>query len=564
MTSIFVTAIYIADQNNIDIPIYIECLKCLSESGCRFCVFVEPRLHVCISQCADLPNIRILPSPPLEEIGIFRHLQSLPFSLPRYRNELTDTVPHFLVQHNKPWFLERAMDELESWEYRNIAWIHWNTIKTRHFCEMKCLSLIQFPDTILTAPGIKPMSCCLEQEFYIHSIYKRFTGNFLFGDKESLRAYCKLVKEALLYYVGYTHILPFDVNIMAFLEEYGQPRWKVQWYPEDANAQFTVPARLYTAPLSMKNGSVIDFPQLDGFHPSSVCFLKQSVDTGVMNGRYINYLLNRRGEYSFINGQSSIHSKNVRCEVIFHEDGTPKYSKFHNITNEASVCLEKNMDQFSAIGLEDVRLYSVNGTTRYIATTLEYSKTGKSRMVIGNYDVSGDKSKDVFGRGTLLVPPNPSSWCEKNWIPFVKKTECGKEEEWFIYEWCPMKIGKLVVRDKETHLEIAIVHETAHLPWFRGFRGSTCFQETERGLLGIVHFSEESHPRCYYHIFVVLEHETGKPIAYSHPFTFFEIGIEYCIGFCMRNQEYGFWVSRWDEKPCFVLKNVNDFSWYNV
>jgi hypothetical protein len=564
MTSIFVTAIYIADQNNIDIPRYTKCLKCLSESGCRFCVFVEPRLHSCISQCADLPNIHILPASPLEDLGSFRHLQSLSFSLPRDLNETTNTLSQFLIQHNKPWFLENAMDELRSWNYRHLAWIRWDTVQTRHFCEMKRFSLIQYPDTILTAPGIEPMSCCLEQQFYVHSIYRRFTGNFLFGDKESMRAYCQLAKDALLYYVRYTRILPFDVNIMAFLEEYGQPRWKVRWYPVDTRSLFTLPARLYTSPLSDKNIPVIDFPQLDGFHPSSVCFLEQSPDTGIMNGRYINYIINRRGEYSFPNGQPPIHSKNIRCEVVFQEDGSPTYSHFHPITNDASVCLEKNREQSSSLGLEDVRLYTVNGTTRYIATTLEYSKTGKSRMVIGNYDVSGDESKDVFGRGTLLVPPNPSSWCEKNWIPFVKKTECGKEEEWFIYEWCPMKIGKLVVRGEETHLEIAIVHETAHLPWFDGFRGSTCFQETERGLLGIVHFSEESHPRCYYHVFVILEHETGKPIAYSHPFTFFEIGIEYCIGFCMRNQEYGFWVSRWDEKPCFVLKNVNDFSWYNV
>lgn len=564
MTSIFVTAIYIADQNNIDVPRYIECLKCLSESGCRFCVFVEPRLHICLSRCVDLPNIRILLSPSLEGLGVYRHLQSIPFSLPRDRNETTDTLSHFLVRHNTPWFLERALEELGLWEYQHLAWIYWNTVQTRYFCEMKRFSLVQYPDTILAAPGIERMSCCLEQHFYIHSLYRRFTGNFLFGDKESIRAHCQLVKDALLYYVRYTRVLPFDVNLMAFLEEYGQPRWKVRWYQEDARAPFTLPARLYTVPLSEANDGSIHFPPIDGFHPSSVCFLKQSVDAGIMNGRYINYILNRKGEPSFTNNHPSIHSKNVRCIVEFQEDDIPKYRAFHPIMNETSVGLEKNREQSSSIGLEDVRLYHVNGTTRYIATTLEYSKTGKSRMVIGNYSVTGDGLEDVFGRGTLIVPPDPSSFCEKNWIPFIKQNEDGKEEEWFIYEWCPMKIGKLVVVGDETHLEIAIVHETAHLLWFHGFRGSTCFQETERGLLGIVHFSEESRPRCYYHVFVVLERETGKPIAYSHPFTFFEIGIEYCIGFCARNQEYGFWVSRWDGNPCFVVKHVNDFSWYNV
>lgn len=110
--------------------------------------------------------------------------------------------------------------------------------------------------------------------------------------------------------------------------------------------------------------------------------------------------------------------------------------------------------------------------------------------------------------------------CVKNWIPLNKDGH-------FIYNWYPLQIGKLNDANK---LEIVQVHNYNAF-YFDKVRGSTTFIETENGLLGLVHFSEEHSPRHYYHCLVLLEKDTYKPLKYSNFFCFKTLGVEFCIGF---------------------------------
>ena len=97
-----------------------------------------------------------------------------------------------------------------------------------------------------------------------------------------------------------------------------------------------------------------------------------------------------------------------------------------------------------------------------------------------------------------------------------------------IYKWTPfMEIGKISY--PENRLEIVSRYEIRPTI-FRNVRGSTTFVENEDcELVGIVHFCENTEPLQYYHIMVVLEKDTFRPIRYSEPFCFQHIGIEFCI-----------------------------------
>jgi hypothetical protein len=242
---------------------------------------------------------------------------------------------------------------------------------------------------------------------------------------------------------------------------------------------------------------------------------------------------------------------------------------------------EREKRTFS-VGLEDIRLFSDNCRVRFIATNVEYSPVAKNRMVLGTYDLDTATYRDC----RVLIPPDPNSWCEKNWIPILHVFENGEREERFIYKWSPMEIGR--VDPSTNQLQIVQRHEIKH--WlFSKLRGSTTFVDAPldilpkelRGgyenedadtktpyLVGLAHFSEEHSPRHYYHTIILLDKQTLKPVRYSRVFYFEKLSIEFCIGMTTRiidgNTRYVFWISRFDRDPICLEVDVDALSLEHV
>jgi hypothetical protein len=196
-------------------------------------------------------------------------------------------------------------------------------------------------------------------------------------------------------------------------------------------------------------------------------------------------------------------------------------------------------------------------------------------MVLGTYDLETMTYRDC----QVLVPPDPNSWCEKNWIPVLfRDNESGIQEERFIYKWSPMEIGR--VDPSTNQLQIVQRHEIRH--WlFSKLRGSTTFVDAPlsvlpkelRGedglgentyLVGLAHFSEEHSPRHYYHLLILLEKHTLKPVRMSRVFYFDKLTIEFCIGMTTRvvdeNARYVFWISRFDRDPICLEVSSNELQ----
>ena len=91
--------------------------------------------------------------------------------------------------------------------------------------------------------------------------------------------------------------------------------------------------------------------------------------------------------------------------------------------------------------------------------------------------------------------------------------------------------------------------------------GSTKGGSTKGGstkvMIGVVHFSEEYMPRHYFHMLVMLERDTMKLLKYSEIFYFDKIGIEFCIGFMIRDAKYHFWISKNDREPELVICSMD-------
>ena len=158
-----------------------------------------------------------------------------------------------------------------------------------------------------------------------------------------------------------------------------------------------------------------------------------------------------------------------------------------------------------------------------------------------------------------VINPPYDTWSEKNWIPIIKKeNNTNDEEELFIYKWSPMEIGKIDYEKKEL---VIVKRYPMSSPLFSKMRGSTIFQEVEDGLLGVVHFSEEHGPRHYYHMLLLLDKETFAPILYTETFCFEKLGVEFCIGFAVNNDNYMFWISRHDRDPATIQIEKSVIKW---
>jgi hypothetical protein len=227
-----------------------------------------------------------------------------------------------------------------------------------------------------------------------------------------------------------------------------------------------------------------------------------------------------------------IRTKNILSELN-DNDLSPK--NFGEIEN--NVGIESFSNRYTE-GIEDIRLFEnkMDGTIEFIGSTLQYSPSGKIRMIHGTYDI--DTHQCINGK--IIQPPTDTN-CEKNWIPIHD----SNQKVWFIYKWHPMEIGILV----ETRLEIQKTYDTSNVV-FGKIRGSSCFIEDciegIDGYVGLVHFSEELYPRQYFHRLVLLEKDTFKPLKYTDPFYFDYLGVEFCIGFTKKELNYVFWVSKLD------------------
>jgi hypothetical protein len=331
----------------------------------------------------------------------------------------------------------------------------------------------------------------------------------------------------------------WEINFWAWLE--ANTDWKTDWYFGKHNDKIiNIPTKYYASLLHDKlERTVYDYPKIWNFFPSSASYLNHNGEH-ILNTRYVNYSFYLNGYYDIKHPENTIITRNMLS--ILNDHLIPIS---YNEMNEYNIGL-KSYDLYS-IGLEDIRLYSYKDNIKFIATNVNYVGDIANRMIIGDYDIKSC----LFLNSKIIQPPTQTP-CEKNWIPLN-----NGEEECFIYKWSPFEIGK--INHDTNHLEIIKSYEIKS-PDFHRIRGSTIFIDNinQKDLIGLVHFSEETSPRQYYHMLVTLDKETKLPISYSDPFCFQHYGVEFCIGFTIKNNKYVFWISKKDNDAIMVSIDINE------
>jgi len=546
----------------------------LAKTNIHLCLFLSKEFNEIIEPLLEpFPNVKILEIIEYEETWFYEQCsQHAPLELPQNRNPEKDTLEYLSHGHIKHELLEKAID-MNPFQSNYFSWIDFNIFHLFKNPQEPTMFLqwLANPTTYL-APSFTCFPGCwskLEKEKIddiMNTVHWRFCGCFFIGDTESLRTFLRMYRNTIPEFLATYKRLVWDFNFWAYMETTATStpeEWKPIWYKADHNESILyISGDTYTRTLNLKCKIEYDYPKIENFLPTSASYLYYQ-GRHLLNTRYVSYWIYPNGGYHFFNEKRVIENKNIFSflQTDGNDDDHP-YLKPQNY-DEMDENLDDKLphhDTFSK-GLEDIRLYEINGKLRFICNNANYIENGKIRMIVGDYDYTNKKIINAHP----ITPPNPDNWCEKNWIPIKHDREYilpdGEmgivEEEMFIYKWYPLEVGRI-----NENRELVIVEKIEiENPHFRKIRGSTIFEETQDGLLGLVHQSEEHSPRHYYHMMVLLDKETLHIKNYSEFFCFEKLGIEFCIGFKKVEHEYLFWISRHDRDPALVVVDEGEITW---
>jgi tetratricopeptide (TPR) repeat protein len=291
------------------------------------------------------------------------------------------------------------------------------------------------------------------------------------------------------------------------------------------------------------NGRMIklDVDNDGDFIPSSTSLLKIDDNRILANVRFVNYRIQPNGGYlmsknGVLDPNEKVKTKNA---FMYFND---KMEPISELTFMDTNLTDLPARDVHILGLEDVRLYTLNNKIYYTATSLQYSYTNNIRIVKGEYDITTKK----FINNMSLKPPTETS-CEKNWIAIEDK---------FIYKWHPLEIGILI----DNKLEILNSIETPN--FFRHYRGSSNVVEYNNQFWVVTHGIKNCVPRKYFHQIVILDKKDYKVKKYTVPFFYDKLMIEYTLGLVIVNETLFITASRNDSKPIIVELKIKDLQKY--
>jgi len=619
----------------------LDHFRTIAETGIPLCIYISPEYQEIMTEfIQEFPNVKIMKTMNIQDTFVSKEYQKEiqdsditlpPITLPNQRSLNKDTPNYILLMNSKTEFMQDAIDQ-NPWSSTHFAWIDFNiahvfkdNVRSQEF--LKILAKRTLRPHFLTIPGCWAKLQEPYIDYILDNVHWRFCGGFLLGDKESIIKFNELYREYFPLFIRKYRKLVWEVNFWAWLELVVDNQ--IIWYKgshDDSILHFSADfCSVRILDFAGAKEIKYDYPKIEGYEPMTAAYClhqKMGQPVHMINTRYVNYWLTPEGRYIINDPTCKIITKNMYSEL----DGETMRPKFYKEMRDPEDLLMVNSTRFE--GFEDIRLFldqecsqecsqeydqdqgqdqDLKQIVKFSASTICYSPCGKSRIVIGNYDVD----KGTYTDCIVVESPNKDSWCEKNWIcgvgkptvspttpslsfesvfttnlqnNHVKREGVVGETVGFptMYGWYPQLIGSINPQTKQ--LEIHTVREIT-APYFSSVRGSSQFVYAQHlvkptivdstdllvdeqvnvltdvlvdVLVGVVHFSEEYQPRHYFNILVMLEPETLKLLKYSEIFYFDKIGIEFCIGFTIHEGKYHFWISKHDRDPTLVVCSVDD------
>jgi len=524
----------------------------LVETGIQICVYVDESGEELLQQCVELfpDTIRIMRVMNIYDTRIHKLCEQYDsINLPQSRNKPKDTYEYMVLMNSKIEFMYDTIQK-NPWNSTHFAWIDFNVAhvfknipETQEY--IKLIGNARITREFLLIPGcwyslLPDSSDEVIQKSVLDTIHWRFCGGFFIGDRQSIVQFYDLYQEYFPGFLFQYRQLTWEVNFWAWLE-WKIPDWNPNWFLADHDDSIVrMPYEYLSLCLSKDTESyqlqVYDYPIIESFRPMSASVTMLSNGYLGLNTRYVNYTLTATGSYIFHHPDRVIITKNI-FSYLNHNMVPISFTEIENPDELTSHdCLFH--------GIEDIRIWTENESLRYIGTSVNYSPSGKNRIIYGKYDMIQQRLVE-----SNVIEPPTDTYCEKNWTPVVVTGENTR----FVYKWYPMEIG--TIHPETNSLQINTTYSIVS-PIFKKLRGSTYFREflsDSRYLIGLLHFSEREWPRFYFHQLILLDKTTLKPVRCTQPFSFQDrTSIEFCIGLYEDKDRYHFWTSYFDRDPANI------------
>ena len=588
----------------------------LVETGIQICVYVDESGEELLQQCVELfpDTIRIMRVMNIYDTRIHKLCEQYDsINLPQFRNKPKDTYEYMVLMNSKIEFMYDTIQK-NPWNSTHFAWIDFNVAhvfknipETQEY--LKLIGNSRITREFLLIPGcwyslLPDSSDEVIQKSVLDTIHWRFCGGFFIGDRQSIVQFYDLYQEYFPGFLFQYRQLTWEVNFWAWLE-WKIPDWNPTWFLADHDDSIVrMPYEYLSLCLAKDTESyqlqVYDYPIIESFRPMSASVTVLSNGYLGLNTRYVNYTLTATGSYIFHHPDRVIITKNI----FSYLDHNMIPLSFTEIDNPYELTSHDCLFH----GIEDIRIWTnfsgsnatfevsseeagsplpENEYMRFVGTSVNYSPSGKNRIIYGKYDIIQQRLVE-----SKVIDPPTDTYCEKNWTPVVVTGENTR----FVYKWYPMEIGTI---DTETDVSAptslptslpnppsehrrcsrvetpkggsltdlqsygfasnSLQIDTTYsivTPIFKKLRGSTYFREflsDSRYLIGLLHFSEREWPRFYFHQLILLDKITLKPVRCTQPFSFQDrTSIEFCIGLYEDKDRYHFWTSYFDRDPANI------------
>jgi len=534
----------------------------LAKTGIPLLIYTCQEYYLLLAPFLDIyPNLRIGRIIEFKDTETWRAISEIEnLRLPEKRCVTKDTKEYIALMNSKTEFMKYAVEE-NPLNSTHFAWVDFNIFHVFKEDETYPAEILHTmikrefqKEDFLLIPGCWDYNWTNEWSIP-NEVCWRFCGGFFIGTANTILHFHNLYETLFREFLTTYQVLTWEVNFWSWLEL--NKKFAPQWYKADHNATILeLSADFCCIGLPIQLSKRCAYQPIDEYIPTSTSYFHDRANNReIINTRFVNYTILDNGAYDIRHSCRHLYTKNMV-----------------NMNNE--ICMremkeEEDFPQYegaSVFGLEDIRLYKLDHdyqiggsqNIRFICSNQNHIPNLKTRIITGIYDVDNALCRDM----RILHPPT-DTYCEKNWIPLPRAPCLYDNGEYFIYRWMPFEIGRL---DDTDQLRIVKTYEH-NTPFWQGVRGSTCLQECDSiqhgsiqecddGYICLTHFSEEKWPRHYFHMLVLLEKGTFKPLKYSRFFYFHAKTIEFCIGFSLKNSHYCFWISNFDRDPEYLEVDV--------
>lgn len=228
------------------------------------------------------------------------------------------------------------------------------------------------------------------------------------------------------------------------------------------------------------------------------------------------------GPLTYVHPENDMHLRtyNYYCEL----DDNYNIVRYNKI--DTSRFPDKELWEF--VGLEDARIFKWNGKLYTSGVRRDLDTIGTGRMELCEIVVN-ENSVEEISRFRIPPPKDPTSYCEKNWMPILDKP-------YHYIKWSnPTEVVKVDPKSQTSQT----VHLGNYIPLPRDLRGGSQVIPFGDYYLACTHevdlFNSEVGRKDarYYHRFVVWD-KSWNIIKYSKEFNIMDGDVEFCVGMSVK------------------------------